>query len=167
MALAQDISPLNPELMDTLVSAEAGWLPTGENAWIKVLWTGSESGQWAALFRWNKGYVAEAHKHLSAAHTYVLKGKLEVRDGYVSAGDYLYEHGARRHRVSLHLRRPRTLLRRQRPHPLHRLGRNGTHAPCHQSGDGLLKFQVCKFEKLAILKLEESVPALGFVASRE
>lgn len=91
MALAQDLSPLNPELMDTLVSAEAGWLPTGENAWIKVLWTGSESGQWAALFRWKKGYVADAHKHLSAAHTYVLKGKIEVRDGYVSAGDYLYE----------------------------------------------------------------------------
>ncbi len=91
MALSQDFSPLNPQLMDTLVSADSGWLPTGENAQIKVLWTGSESGQWAALFRWKKGYVAEAHKHLSAAHTYVLKGKLEVRDGVVEAGDYLYE----------------------------------------------------------------------------
>ena len=91
MALSQDITPLNPELMDTLVSADAGWLPTGEDSSIKVLWTGSESGQWAALFRWSKGYVAEAHKHLSAAHTYVLKGRLEVRDGVLEAGDYLYE----------------------------------------------------------------------------
>ena len=60
-------------------------------AWIKVLWTGEESGRWAALFRWNAGYVAPPHKHLSAAHTFILKGKLQVRDGVMSAGDFLYE----------------------------------------------------------------------------
>ena len=92
MALPQDISPVSPEVMDSLVQAkDANWVPTGEDAWIKVLWTGSESGRWAALFRWNKGYVAGPHKHLSAAHTFVLKGRLEVRDGVLEAGDYLYE----------------------------------------------------------------------------
>ena len=86
MALQQDISPFNSEVMDTLVAAkDREWVPTGENAWIKVLWTGSESGRWAALFRWNKGYVAGAHKHLSAAHTFVLKGRLEIRSGILEA----------------------------------------------------------------------------------
>ena len=32
MASSQDLSPLNPQLMDTLVSADSGWLPTGEDA---------------------------------------------------------------------------------------------------------------------------------------
>jgi anti-sigma factor ChrR (cupin superfamily) len=51
------------------------------------------------LLRWKKGYVAPPHKHLSAAHTFVLTGKLSVRDGIIEAGDYIYErngmvHGA-------------------------------------------------------------------------
>ena len=66
---------------------------------MKVLWTGPETGAWAALFRWYKGYVAPPHKHLSPAHVYVLSGKLQVRDGILEAGDYVYEpngmvHGA-------------------------------------------------------------------------
>ena len=92
MATAQDFSPINPELQDIMVSnSEEGWIPTGENASMRVLWTGPETGRWAVLFRWGKGYVADAHKHLSAAHTYVLKGKLEVRGGILEAGDYVYE----------------------------------------------------------------------------
>jgi len=92
MALQQNLAPLNSEIMDSLVhGADTRWVPTGDNAWIKVLWTGSESGRWAALFRWNKGYVADAHKHLSAAHTFVLKGRLEIRGGVLEAGDYVYE----------------------------------------------------------------------------
>ena len=64
-----------------------------------ILWTGEESGRWAALFRWTQGYVAAPHKHLAAAHTFILKGKLQVRDGVLNAGDYDYEpngvlHGA-------------------------------------------------------------------------
>jgi anti-sigma factor ChrR (cupin superfamily) len=100
MSLPQDIAPLNPDLLDTLVrGSEAPWIPTGNDAYLKVLWTGAESGRWAALFRWPKGYVAPAHKHLSAAHTFILKGRLQVRDGVIEAGDYLYErngmvHGA-------------------------------------------------------------------------
>lgn len=103
MALPQDISPVNSELMDSLArTKEMAWIPMEadpEKGFMKVLWTGSESGGWACLFRWLKGYVAPPHKHLSAAHVYVLSGKLQVRDGILEAGDYVYEpngmvHGA-------------------------------------------------------------------------
>lgn len=103
MSLPQDISPLNPELMDTLVkTGDEDWIPMPddpERAFLKVLWTGAESGRWAVLFRWLKGYTAPQHKHLTASHTFILSGQLEVRDGTLDAGDYIYEpngmlHGA-------------------------------------------------------------------------
>jgi hypothetical protein len=103
MALQQDISPVNPELMDTIVRAKGSdWIPMADDpkrAFMKVLFTSPESGRWAALFRWLKGYSAPQHKHLSAAHTYILSGKLQIRDGVLEAGDYEYErngmiHGA-------------------------------------------------------------------------
>jgi anti-sigma factor ChrR (cupin superfamily) len=100
MGLLQDVTPINDQLADIIVRSSEPWIETDKDmAWIKVLWTGEESGRWAALFRWNKGYVAPAHKHLSAAHTFILKGKLQVRDGVLDAGDYDYEpngvlHGA-------------------------------------------------------------------------
>ena len=64
-----------------------------------MLWVGPESGRWAVLLKWKKGYVAPPHKHLSAAHTFILSGRLQVRDGVLEAGDYVYEpngmvHGA-------------------------------------------------------------------------
>lgn len=93
MPLPQDITPLNDQLADTVVETEkVDWLETEPGmAWIKVLWTGSETGAWAAIFKWKKGYVAGGHKHLSAAHVYVIKGKLKVRDGVLNMGDYVYE----------------------------------------------------------------------------
>ena len=103
MALPQDISPLNPELMDSLArSRELDWIPMAldpERAFVKILWTASESGRWAVLFRWLAGFTAPQHKHLSASHTFVLSGRLQVRDGVLEAGDYVYEpngmvHGA-------------------------------------------------------------------------
>jgi len=103
MPLPQDIKPINSELMDTLVEAsKIDWIPQPfdpERAFVKVLWTGSESGSWAVLFRWLKGFTAPQHKHLSASHTFILSGKLQVRDGTLNAGDYVYEpngmlHGA-------------------------------------------------------------------------
>jgi len=96
----QNIAPLNDQLADIIVRADEPWIETEPGmAWMKVLWTGPETGRWVALFRWNKGYTAAPHKHLSDAHTYVLKGKLQVRDGVLNAGDYDYEpngvlHGA-------------------------------------------------------------------------
>ncbi len=101
MALPQDISPVNSELMDTLArSSDMDWIETvpGE-AYVKILWVAPESGRWAVLLKWKKGYVAPPHKHLSAAHAFILSGKLQVRDGTLVPGDYLYEpngmvHGA-------------------------------------------------------------------------
>lgn len=99
----QNISPINPELMDTLVKASnSDWIPQPldpQKAFMRVLYTGAESGRWAVLFRWLKGFVAPPHKHLSASHTFILSGKLQVRDGTLNAGDYVYEpngmiHGA-------------------------------------------------------------------------
>lgn len=91
MAL-QNIAPINDQLADIIVRSDEPWIETEPGmAWIKVLWTGPEKGGWAALFRWNKGYVAAKHKHLSDAHTFILKGKLQVRDGILNAGDYDYE----------------------------------------------------------------------------
>ena len=93
MALTQDITPVNPELMDTLVKAnDMPWIETQPGmAYMKILWTGAETGSWAVLLKWNKGFVAGRHKHLSASHTFILKGKLQVRDGVLEAGDYVYE----------------------------------------------------------------------------
>src|SRR5271170_636183 len=103
MALPQEINPFNSELMDTLVSSsQMNWMPMAddpERAFMKILLTGSESGTWAVLFRWLKGYVAPPHKHLTPSHTFILSGKLQVRTGILNAGDYVYEangmvHGA-------------------------------------------------------------------------
>ena len=88
----QDLSPINDQLADIIVRADEPWIETEPGmAWIKVLWTGAETGRWVALFRWSKGYKAAPHKHLSDAHTYILKGKLQVRDGILNVGDYDYE----------------------------------------------------------------------------
>lgn len=101
MPLSQEIRPFHQDLQDALFKArDAHWVETAPGmAWMRILWTGSESGSWAAVFRWNKGYVAEPHKHLSASHTFILKGTLKVRDGLLETGDYVYEpngvlHGA-------------------------------------------------------------------------
>jgi anti-sigma factor ChrR (cupin superfamily) len=96
----QDLRPINDQLADIIVRAKEPWIETDPGkAWMKVLWTGAETGRWVALFRWKKGYVAAPHKHLSDAHTFILKGKLQVRDGVLETGDYDYEpngvlHGA-------------------------------------------------------------------------
>ena len=92
MPLPQDINPVNSELMDTLVEcSKLEWKQTDEKSFTKVLYTGAESGSWVVLFRWLKGYSAPPHKHLSSSHTFILSGKLQVRDGVLNAGDYIYE----------------------------------------------------------------------------
>ncbi len=101
MALPQDIRPVNNELADSITrGADTPWIETKPGlAWTKVLWVGQESGRWAVLLKWKKGYVAPPHKHLSAAFAYILKGKLKVRQTTYGTGDFLYEtngmvHGA-------------------------------------------------------------------------
>tara|TARA_R110001599_G_scaffold353884_2_gene602338 strand:+ start:19675 stop:20106 length:432 start_codon:yes stop_codon:yes gene_type:complete len=92
MTLEQDITPLNSELMDSLaVSTQMDWINYEPGAAMKILWTGTESGRWAVLFKWDKGYAAGQHKHLSAAYTFILKGRLQVRDSVLNPGDFVYE----------------------------------------------------------------------------
>jgi len=92
MPLPQDITPVNSEIMDTLVEASnMDWVQTSDKSFVKVLFTGSETGTWAVLLKWLEGYVAPSHKHLSGSHTFILSGKLQVRDGVLNAGDYVYE----------------------------------------------------------------------------
>lgn len=92
MALPQDINPINSEIMDTLVEAsKVEWIQTSDKSFTKVLYTGAETGTWAVLLKWLKGYSAPPHKHLSGSHTFILSGKLQVRDGVLNAGDYVYE----------------------------------------------------------------------------
>lgn len=100
MALPQEITPVNSDLRDGLAQAsKMDWIETAPGAAMKILWTGAESGRWAVLLKWDKGYVAGQHKHLSAAFAFIIKGKLQVRDGIYNAGDFVYEpngmlHGA-------------------------------------------------------------------------
>jgi anti-sigma factor ChrR (cupin superfamily) len=92
MPLPQDVTPINSQVMDTLVEAsKTEWIQTSPLSYTKVLYTGSESGSWAVMFRWLKGFAAPQHKHLAGSHTFILSGKLQVRDGVLNAGDYVYE----------------------------------------------------------------------------
>ena len=91
MALPQDIQPLQRALRDSVTRACEPWIEQTPLSSMKILWTGAETGGWAVLLRWKKGYVAPPHKHLSASHTYILSGRLKVRDGVYEAGDYVYE----------------------------------------------------------------------------
>jgi len=101
MPLPQDITAFNQNLVDTVyATSQMDWIETTPGqAWMKILWTGSETGTWAVILKWAKGYAAPPHKHLAPAHTYIIKGKLQVRDAVLSTGDYDYEpngvlHGA-------------------------------------------------------------------------
>jgi hypothetical protein len=92
MPLPQEIRPLHQDLQDTIYKAsDALWIERPNGNAVRYMWTGSETGTWVAIFRWKKGFVAGPHKHLSASHTYIIKGKLKVRDGILETGDYDYE----------------------------------------------------------------------------
>ena len=92
-----DVQSIIKPVMDVqdivIPSSEDGWIPMDEEglAFIKPLWTSPESGGWAVLWHWKKGYKAAAHKHLGSIHAYIIKGKLQVRDHVMNAGDYIYE----------------------------------------------------------------------------
>ena len=78
MPLPQDIRPVFQDIQDTLVTADARWIETSPTSKMKVLWVGQETG-------------TAPHKHLAGAHAYVISGKLQVRNGTLNAGDYVYE----------------------------------------------------------------------------
>ena len=114
MALPQDIRPLNNELADSITrSSEIPWIETKPGqAWTKVLWVGQESGRWAVLLKWKKGYVAPPHKHLSAAFAFILSGKLQVRNNTYNAGDFLHETNGMVHGATTALAGSSAVLRR-------------------------------------------------------
>jgi len=91
MPLPQDIRPVFQDIQDTLVQSDAPWIERSPKDKLKVLWIGRETGTWASLHHWKKGYAAPPHKHLAGAHVYILSGKLQVRTGTLNAGDYVYE----------------------------------------------------------------------------
>ena len=73
MPLPQDIRPVFQDIQDTLVRSDAPWIEQSPMSRVKVLWVGRETGTWASLHHWKKGYVAPPHKHLAGAHAYVLR----------------------------------------------------------------------------------------------
>src|SRR5882672_2420442 len=85
MPLPQDIRPVFQDIQDTLVRSDAPWVQQTPLSSVKVLWAGRETGTWASLHHWKKGYAAPPHKHLAGAHVYILSGKLQVRDGTLNA----------------------------------------------------------------------------------
>jgi len=96
VALSQDISPVNAEGMgDVLVQSDKlEWIPNRfdpERQFMKVLWIGPETGRTAVLIRTLTGSATPPHKHLGDTHVFMLKGRLQVRDAVLVAGDYLYE----------------------------------------------------------------------------
>jgi hypothetical protein len=91
MPLPQDIRPVFQDIQDTLVRSEAPWIQQSPMSAVKVLWVGRETGTWASLHHWKKGYTAPPHKHLAGAHAFIISGKLQVRNGTLNAGDYVYE----------------------------------------------------------------------------
>src|SRR2546423_4516020 len=91
MPLPQDIRPVFQDIQDTLVRSDSPWIERSPQDKLKILWIGRETGTWASLHHWKKGYAAPPHKHLAGAHVYILSGKLQVRDGTLNAGDYVYE----------------------------------------------------------------------------
>jgi hypothetical protein len=91
MPLPQDIRPVFQDIQDTLIRSDAPWIERSPLDSVKVLWTGRETGGWATLHHWKKGYAAPPHKHLGGAHVWIISGKLQVRDGTLNAGDYVYE----------------------------------------------------------------------------
>jgi gentisate 1,2-dioxygenase len=91
MPLAQDIRPVFQDIQDTLIRSDSPWIQQTPASAVKVLWVGRETGSWASLHQWKKGYAAPPHKHLAGAHVFIVSGKLQVRDGVLNAGDYVYE----------------------------------------------------------------------------
>lgn len=87
------IEPALPDLTDVVVESDRmDWFQTDRDgkAFIKVL-RAEPTGVWVVLYRFLAGYVAPRHKHLGGIHTFIISGRLQVRDAVLKAGDYLWE----------------------------------------------------------------------------
>lgn len=87
------IQPAIADLRDTHVESEAmDWVQTDREgkAFIKVL-SATPDGGWVVLYHFKQGYVVPQHKHLGGIHTFIISGRLQVRDAILKTGDYLWE----------------------------------------------------------------------------
>lgn len=87
------------ETQDVAVPDDDEWIPgvDPDKSWFRLLYFSAESGVWAVVFRWNKGFIAPSHKHLGSSHSYILKGELAVCDERYPAGTYLFEANGKHH----------------------------------------------------------------------
>ena len=93
MALPQDIRPVFQDIQDTLVRSEAPWVEQTPLSSVKVLWVGRETGTWASLHHWKRGYVAPPHKHLAGAHAFIIGGIGRARTDQMDGSRYFGEGG--------------------------------------------------------------------------
>lgn len=99
MSLPSSIISQLSETQDIAVLDDDDWIPgvDPEKSWFRLLYFSAETGAWAVVFRWHKGFIAPAHKHLGSSHTYILKGELAVRGERYPAGAYLFEANGQHH----------------------------------------------------------------------
>ena len=101
MSLPEELISQLAQTSDVSVLEDDEWIPgvDPERSWFRLLYFSAESGTWAVVFRWKKGFIAPSHTHLGSSHSYILKGELAVRGARYPAGTYLFEangsdHGA-------------------------------------------------------------------------
>ena len=90
------------QTQDITVLDDDEWIPgvDPENSWFRLLYFSAETGVWAVVFRWNKGFIAPGHRHLGSSHSYILKGELAVREQRFPVGTYLFEANGSHHRAT-------------------------------------------------------------------
>ena len=122
--------------------SDAPWIQQPPMSAVKVQWVGCETGTWASPHHWEKGYTAPPHKHLAGARSYVIFGKLQVRNCVLNADDYVYEPSGILHDATtaledttyLFICNARFVFRREPLYPLHELGGDGEIAPAARDG---------------------------------
>src|SRR5436190_6367179 len=79
-------------VQDTLVRGTAGeWRPLKvPGVSVKLLRNDAETGQSAALVRFEAGSSFPAHDHPAGEEVFVLEGAVQIGRHQLSAGDYLY-----------------------------------------------------------------------------
>ena len=81
-----------PEASDVVCNTATAEWKTGRipGIAVKVLRNDKETGQSAALVRFDAGASFPAHDHPAGAEVYVLEGDVRIGRHALAAGDYLY-----------------------------------------------------------------------------
>jgi len=115
---------------DTLVRSEAPVDRDLPSSKMKVLWVGRRP-HLCLLIHWKKGHAASPHKPPRRRPCLCVSGKLQVRDGTLNAGDYVYEPSGILHDATdaledttyLSSATAPSFLGRERLHPLPQFGK--------------------------------------------